>query len=56
MEHYESSTIRKFIAISAHIKTNKQQQKLEEADIRDLTVQLKVLEKKTQTHPGGVEG
>ena len=39
----------KFIELSAHIK------KTEKAHIRDLTVHLKALEKKKQTHPGGVE-
>ena len=39
----------KYIALSAHIK------KTEKAHIRDLTAQLKALEKKKQTHPGGVE-
>ena len=46
MGHYER---RKFIALSAHTK------KMEKAHIRDLSAQLKVLEKKKQTHPGGVE-
>ena len=39
----------KFIAVSANIK------KMEKAHINDLTAQLKALEKKKQTIPGGVE-
>ena len=39
----------KFIALVAHIK------KMEKAHIRDLTAYLKALEKKKQTHRGGVE-
>ena len=39
----------KFIALSAHIK------KTEKPHIRDLTAQLKALEKKKQTHPGEKE-
>ena len=38
----------KFIALSAHIK------KMGKAHIRDLTAQLKALEKK-ETHPGEIE-
>ena len=39
----------KFIALSAHLK------KTEKAHIEDLTAHLKALEKKKQTHLGGVE-
>ena len=39
----------KFIVLKAHIK------KTEKAHIRDLTAHLKTIEKKKQTHPGGVE-
>ena len=49
MEHYESSAKRKVHSTSAHIK------KTEKAHIRDLTAYLKALEKKNQTHPGGIE-
>ena len=50
MGHYESSAKRKVHSSkSPHKKTEK-------AHIRDLTAQLKTLEKKKkQTHPGGVE-
>ena len=39
----------KFISLSAHIK------EMEKAHISGLTAPLKDLEKKKQTHPGGVE-
>ena len=39
----------KFIALIAHLK------KMEKAYIGDLTAHPKSLEKKKQTHPGGVE-
>ena len=39
----------KFIALSAQLK------KTEKAHIGDLTAHLNALEKKKQTHPGGVE-
>ena len=39
----------KFITLSAHIK------KMEKAHISDLKAHLKALEKKKQTHPGGIE-
>ena len=40
----------KFIELSAHLK-----KKTEKAHIEDLTSHLKALEKKKQTHLGGVE-
>ena len=39
----------KFIALSAHIK------KMEQVHISNLTAYLKSLEKKNQTHLGGIE-
>ena len=39
----------KFIALNAHMN------KTEKSHIRDLTAHLKALEKKKQTHSGGVE-
>ena len=50
MGHYESSAKRK-----VHSSKRPLKKKTEKAHIRDLTAHLKALEKKKQTHPGGVE-
>ena len=49
MRHYESSAKKKVHSTNCPIK------KMEKAHIGHLTVHLKALEKKKQTHPVGVE-